>query len=323
MLAYCTTVSPLIPYNNSLLRLFEGNLSKLTALILSCYLIISLICLLHIHITTTNSYKMQTKNGTVIHKDFWHEHLVEVIDNGIFRTLFFGGNILQSQMSKRQPHHLLIPYTCTMMAALLCKPNPQRVLLVGVGAGSLIRFLQHHFPECHIDAVDHSPHIIDLARGYFRLPENDFVTIHCCDGLEFVRNVQESNTYDLILVDAFNEQGMATDIYTLEFFGLCANILSANGIVSSNLWSGKQEEYAEAISAITRTCKEHITISVTELGNVITLSFKTAVPWQKIDRPKAELRQLSQRFGFDMQAIVKTAKKTNIALGSRLASFFS
>ncbi len=266
---------------------------------------------------------MQTTPGTVIHKDFWHEHLVEVIDNGDFRTLYFGGNVLQSQMAKSQPYHLLIPYTCTMMAALLCNPAPKRILLIGIGAGSLIRFLHHHFPACLIDAVDHSPHIIDLARGYFRLPENDTVTVHCCDGLEFVHSIQEHNTYDLILVDAFNEQGMATDIYTLEFFSLCANILSANSVISSNLWSGNQDEYTKAISAITNTCTEHITIPVAERGNVITLSFKTAVPWKKISRPKPELAQLSQQFGFDMQAIVKIAEKTNLGFGSRLAGFFS
>ncbi len=74
-------------------------------------------------------------------------------------------------------HHLLVlPYTRYMMLSLMFLPDPKRILLIGLGAGSLVRYLSTMLPDCRIDAVDHSQEIIDLARTYFKLPETDNVT---------------------------------------------------------------------------------------------------------------------------------------------------
>ena len=99
---------------------------------------------------------------------YYENNFIEVVDQDEFRSLYFHNKVVQSRMSLQEPHKLILKYTQYMMAAaLLVKPAPTDILLIGIGAGALIHFLHHHFPSSLIDAVDYSEHVIKIARGYF------------------------------------------------------------------------------------------------------------------------------------------------------------
>ncbi len=61
------------------------------------------------------------------------------------RTLLFvgqyGDEVVESALDLNQPHHLLVPYSRTMFASYLFKRNQQRVMIVGLGGGSMVHFL--------------------------------------------------------------------------------------------------------------------------------------------------------------------------------------
>ncbi|OEU47512.1 MAG: hypothetical protein BA866_09210, partial [Desulfobulbaceae bacterium S5133MH15] len=179
---------------------------------------------------------MSQQPGVLIHKDYFNDHLVEIRDSGDYRTLYYPPGTVQSRISLSNPHRLVLRYTQYMLLALLIQPKPENILIIGIGSGSFVRFFQHHFPRCHIDAVDYSKHIINMARGYFQLPENSKIIVHCDDGYRFLKNYSDT-PYDIILIDAFDDQGMAPTIYSDQFFRLCADNLSQNGVVSCNIWS--------------------------------------------------------------------------------------
>jgi spermidine synthase len=266
---------------------------------------------------------MIQRPGNIVHSDFFNDHLVEIVDNGDYRSLYFAGNVLQSRISLTLPNNLILFYTHYMMAALLVQPEPERVLLIGVGAGALVRFLHHHFPHCLLDAVDNSPQIIKMARGYFRMPHKPPITIHCCDGFEFLATGKHEDNYDLILVDAFDENGMSKTIYTGDFFRLCQESLRPGGVLSCNLWSGDPQELQAVKEELSEHSTSRIYIPVQQRGNIVGLAFDTPVPWQKIDRPEKELAILSQRYRFDMVTIVRIAKKNNMNLRQRVGSLFN
>ncbi|MBE0582205.1 MAG: hypothetical protein IH612_00425, partial [Desulfofustis sp.] len=92
----------------------------------------------------------------VVHRAQYDNYLVEVIDRGDERFLIFAGNIVQSSMSISKPERLTLSYTRYMMAALLAGTCPEKVLIVGLGAGSLLRFINYHFPNCLIDGIDNA-----------------------------------------------------------------------------------------------------------------------------------------------------------------------
>lgn len=266
---------------------------------------------------------MTNRTGKTIHREFWENRLVEIFDEGDTRSLYFGGRYLQSRMSLNSPHLLSLLYTHYMMFALLFRQELRNVLLIGLGAGSLVRFLHHHFPMCTIDAVDHSPHIINLARGYFQLPESSNIHIHCCDGFRFLADTKMNKAYDLILIDAFDEQGMSAQIYSEDFFSMCANVLHPLGTLTCNMWSGNTQFLSE-LSSILNTCfTSRVVLPVPKRGNVINHLRKQSIDWSDVHRSRQELLILVEKFNINFPQMVNVAEKHNLNLSQRVMQLFS
>ncbi len=257
---------------------------------------------------------------TLLHRDYSNDHLVEIKDSGDFRSLYFASSTLQGRMSLSSPYKLVLSYTQYMLLALLVHPEPENILIIGVGSGSFIRFFHHHFPLCHIDAVDYSQHVINTARGYFHLPENSKIKIHCEDGYQFLKN-HKKIPYDLILIDAFNHQGMAPTIYSNQFFRLCADNLTKNGVVSCNIWSSDSTLLQKTRTILATHFTSQLFLPVPERGNKITLSLPGRIPWSNICLGKKELQKRSQQFGLNFKEIVSIARKNNMTLTRKIISF--
>ena len=80
-----------------------------------------------------------------------------VIDDGKSRFLYFNVRLMQSEMSLKAPNDLAIRYTQKMMAFLLFQPRPKRIVLIGLGGGSLIKFCYHKMPGTQLTAVELDP----------------------------------------------------------------------------------------------------------------------------------------------------------------------
>lgn len=253
----------------------------------------------------------------IVHKEFWQGQAIEVRDNDDLRSLYLGPGHLQSRISLSRPEDLLLSYTQHMLTALLMVPEPEDILIVGIGGGSLVHYLSHHFRQCRIDAVDYSSHIIHLARGFFRLPENDRIVVYCQDGLQFLKE-QTEKRYDLILVDAFDHQGMASSIYSEAFFSLCPARLKDAGVVSCNLWGNNSLAYKKIKTILTGHFTGCLYLPVANRGNIVALAMKEAIPWPRILLKNKELALLSQRFGVDFKHLVATTKANNLSLFQRL-----
>ncbi len=261
--------------------------------------------------------------GKLVHKDYWNDHLVEIKDNGDYRSLYFASHILQSRMSLASPHRLVLSYTQYMLLSILFNPPPKSVLIVGIGSGSFVRFLHHHFPACKIDAVDYSHHIIDVARGYFQLPENENVAVHCLDGFAFLQNngtIKREKEYDLILVDAFDDKGMAPTIYSEKFFRLCARSISSKGVVSCNTWSGNKKFLKKIRTILTDSFTGQIHLPIPGMGNIIVLSMGEEVAWDTICLKKNALKTRTEQFDLDFKKMVHIAKQNNLTLAQRIHS---
>jgi len=224
---------------------------------------------------------------------------VEIFDRENFRYLYFNTKFLQSKMALDAPHLLVLPYTRYMMLSLMFIPDPKRILLIGLGAGSLVRYLSTMLPDCRIDAVDHSQEIIDLARGYFKLPETDNVTVHCQDGVTFLENRDDREPYDTILLDAFDELGIADVIYNRDFFTTCQNHLTEGGTLCSNLWSGSASELTRVTRELAECFAGNLTCPVPNRGNVIGYSFKHEIDLDAIAGNYKKAEKLQARFELD------------------------
>jgi spermidine synthase len=256
----------------------------------------------------------------IVHSDYWNNHLVEIEDKGGFRSLYFGSRSLQSRMSLAAPHDLVLSYTCYMAMALLLNTTPRNILMVGIGSGSFVRFFHHHFPNCQIDAVDYSSQVINAAKGYFQLPENDQISVFCADGRSFLQD-SRAKQYDLILIDAFDDMGMAPTVYSDLFFNLCAESLTPGGVVSCNLWSNDKDRLEEIETILLTYFKSCLYLPVPNRGNIIAVAMPFATPWPSIYLKRKEVAILSEQYNLNFQQLIQVAKRNNLSVSQRMVSW--
>lgn len=160
------------------------------------------------------------------------------------RTLWFvrdnGDEVIESRLELEKPDDLLIEYTRFMFMSYAFRPNPQKVLIVGLGGGSMVHFLQRRDPSVKIDVVEIDPVVAGIADRYFGVRSGGNVKIHVADGFEFLNTTQEK--YDVIYMDAFlrpsggtDKTGVPLHLKTLAFYGQLKKRLNPDGVVMYNL----------------------------------------------------------------------------------------
>jgi spermidine synthase len=264
---------------------------------------------------------MKNNSSKVIHKEFHNNHLIEIRDTTTQRTLYFDTRHLQSAMSFLHPQELILSYTRYMLLGLLINQRPENILIIGLGSGSFVRFFHHYYPTTHIDGVDYSQHVIDLAKEYFYLPEAENIKVICADGDEFIKR-PNNKKYDLILVDAFDDQGMAPSIYTESFFTSVSSLLADEGSISFNLWSSDKKTFSSIKKSLSNTFNNCLFLPVPDRGNVIAVTMNQEIPWHKIDASKEETKTLSTRLELDFKQLIRVTKQNNGALKVLLKSLF-
>ncbi|MFO7326432.1 MAG: fused MFS/spermidine synthase [Pseudomonadota bacterium] len=148
--------------------------------------------------------------------------------------LRFAHGVAQSRMRRTAPDLLVVDYTRTMLAALLWRPAPRRVGIIGLGGGSQAKFLYRHFPQLQIEALEISPEVLEL-RGRFHVPPDDErFTVRLADAAEFLP--QHPGRYDLMLVDAYDAQGIPPALGTPAFQKACHDALAEGGVLATNLY---------------------------------------------------------------------------------------
>ena len=162
---------------------------------------------------------------------------IDISEQDGIRYLHFGSSWVQGAMRIARPWNLELEYTREMMAALLLHEDarwPRRVLLIGLGAASLTKFLYRYRPQSHLTIVEIEPSVIAAARHFFKLPDDD-KRIHMITGCgaEYILGTEKK--FDLILVDGFNEHAHPGQLNSLPFYQACRSRLSDDGILAVNL----------------------------------------------------------------------------------------
>lgn len=148
-------------------------------------------------------------------------------------TLSFEGTLIQSCMRLEDPEDLVLDYTRTMMGALLLNPTPSRVLMIGLGGGSMLKYLHRHVPGADLTVVEISQSVIDLRDAFHIPPDDARLRTLCDDGAKFM--VRPPQAYDLILVDGFTGEGIAEALCSSSFYKHCRKALTPEGLLVANV----------------------------------------------------------------------------------------
>jgi len=222
-----------------------------------------------------------------------------VIDEGEKRILSFGVGDEQSVQLKNQPYLLQHAYTQAMMLTLLfCQPK--RVLLLGLGAGSLLNSLHHSVPGVRIDAVEIRESVIDIAKRYFRLPSSKKIKLHCAEANAFLAAGLEKKV-DLIMTDLYTDQGMDEVQISEQYLDSCVAGLKVDGWLVLNCW-GILEDHAKLFKQLNKHFAD-LRCCESGDGNVVIFAGR-----QKDLKNKPDLRtlatKLSSQVGFNLQPLL-------------------
>jgi spermidine synthase len=184
---------------------------------------------------------------------------VLVIDDGEYRSLVFGSetsSATQSKVSLKHKTKLLFNYTqCSAMGFVLFRDahkEIKNVLMIGLGGGSIPRFIKKHFPVTNVDSVEIDPLIVDLAKKYFFVEEEPGFNIFVEDGRRFVENTK--NRYDVVILDAFGGDSLIPPPLTsYEFLSHVKSHLSPGGIIITNFINHDQRQYESIVATYARS----------------------------------------------------------------------
>ena len=169
---------------------------------------------------------------------------IRVIDEGPQRCLMFRARRAvgyQSCIEPSRPDQLVLEYTHMMLTGLFINPHPSRILIVGLGGGILPSTLQSLLPDARIDVAELDSAIDKTARAYFGFKPARNTRVFISDGRLYVkRKAKAEGPYDMVLLDAFNEDYIPEHMLTREFLQELKSVMTPNGVIVANTFAGTE-----------------------------------------------------------------------------------
>jgi spermidine synthase len=136
---------------------------------------------------------------------------------------------------------LVFPYTKMMMGALWVEPSPRRILVIGLGGGTLPNALASMVPAAQIDVVEVDPAVARVAERFFGFRAGRSLRVYEEDGRVFVkRALRNRQRYDLVMLDAFDHEYIPEHLLTREFLQEVKGLLTEHGVVAANTFSSSR-----------------------------------------------------------------------------------
>ncbi|MEO8304912.1 MAG: fused MFS/spermidine synthase [Betaproteobacteria bacterium] len=244
---------------------------------------------------------------------------IEVSEEDGVRYLHFGSPWVQGAMRIARPWSLELEYTRDMMMALLLRPVPKwpkSVLLIGLGAASMTKYLYRHRPRAALTVVEIDAAVVSAAAQFFRLPEDPRrLRIEIGDGHDFV--AASDREFDLILVDGYDAKSRVGMLDTVPFYLNCRARLTDRGVLATNFLNSRRglasslERIGDAFSqrafALPHCASGNI-IALAASGEPIALSF---------DEMTSAARRLKRDTGLNLLPTLARLQETQIAGSDR------
>lgn len=153
----------------------------------------------------------------------------------------------QTCISLDNPDALVLSYTKMLLGALYLNPEPRKILIIGLGGGTLPSALQKILPEAKIDTVELDPSVLNVARRFFGFSAGTQSSVFIEDGRVFVKRAQkQGKRYDLMVLDAFDHVYVPEHMLTREYLQEVQSLLGKDGVIAANTFSSSKLYNAES-----------------------------------------------------------------------------
>lgn len=242
---------------------------------------------------------------------------VEISEKHGVRFLHLGGPAVQSAMRLRDPWDLELEYTRAMMAFLLFHAAPRDMALIGLGGGSLAKFIHRHLPRTRLIALEINPEVVEAARAWFHLPEDDArLEVRVGDGAAFVGGHPCSQ--DVLLVDGYDAKRIVEDLASVAFYQACLEMLRPGGVAVFNLW-GTDSSFPVYFERLGQVFGARLLRLPSERkGNIIVFAFRPPAPELSLAVLTRRGRQLGAALGLEMEDFLTRLRNWNPVSGQAL-----
>ena len=234
---------------------------------------------------------------------------VEVSEQDGIRSLHLGSDTVQSSMKLDDPYELVLSYTRAMMAFLLFRRRPDHILMIGLGGGSLPKFVYKHLPGTRTTVIESEPKVIAVARRYFHLPPDDErLVVEAAEGAAWV--AAHPDCCDVLMVDGYDREQQVPQLCSEDFYASARAALSEEGVLVVNLWSsdGRFDAYLRRIESVFEAV---VCVPAQRRGNVAVLAFRRSPGQPRWDDLRAAARSLQSLYGLEFLKFVDGLRELN------------
>ena len=237
--------------------------------------------------------------GRFLQRDAEQTTSVDISEIDGVRALHLGNATVQSAMRINAPFELELTYTRGMMCFLLFNEQVREVVVVGLGGGSIPKYIHRHLPQTRVTTVELNPAVVAAARNQFHLPADDErLSTVLGDGAAYIRENPRST--EVLILDAYDSNGLAPELSSQEFYDSCAEALTADGILVVNLW-GSDRNFDVYLQRIEQSFDGRVLMMPTgRPGNIVIFAFRRNagdLRW-KVLRDRAKQLQSGLRIEF-------------------------
>lgn len=219
------------------------------------------------------------------------------------RSLHFSRALVQSGMRLDDPCALEFAYTRHMMAFLLFVREPRSILMLGLGGGSLAKYCHRHLPSARVTVVEIDPHVIAFRHEFRVPPDSERFAVVRDDAAGYIAN--HAGTAQVILMDAFDREGLAASLSARDFHADARRALSRGGVLVVNL-VGEHRQRVAHLERIRAAFEGNvILVPVEDDGNSVAFAFRDAASEPRWRRIAAEAHAMRARYGLDFPAFAK------------------
>jgi spermidine synthase len=185
------------------------------------------------------------------------------------------GEALESAIDLSDPLRPVVAYTRTLYAGLFFQPQPQRVLMIGLGGAGFHRMFSAAYPDALLQTVELDPKVAELCQERMAFTPTDRTPVALMDGRVFVKRNREQ--WDWIILDAFRGGFVPPHLKTEEFYRECAARLTDRGVFISNLHATSELYYSD-IKTIEAVFPQVVIFQTRGRGNVVACAVKYRDP---------------------------------------------
>ena len=210
----------------------------------------------------------------------------------------------QSCINLQKPREFALNYTHMVMGGLLFTTPlaPKRVLIIGLGGGTLPTALHEVLPDAEIDSVEIDPAVTRVARKYFGFQDDPKLKVFETDGRVYVKGaLREGRKYDAILLDAFDHEYIPEHLLTREFLTEVKSLLAPGGVLVGNTFSSSRlyDHESTTYAAVFGTFYN------LKAANRVVVARPAGLPTAEQLRSRAQEFDLALRgFGVDVQKVL-------------------